>query len=859
MAVQLDSSGKDDLKTQFTSPEGDYRLMTLSEYSRPNRVGYQNNQNSPQVRVSIVSLPAPPPPAIGQLVAGAVPNNTSNSNIALTKPQSFANGLEHQTTPGFSAPVGGDRICFNYGKELYVYSYRGAKKATDLNKPIDKKLYKGTSPSCHDFNGTAATYEGAPLLVGFSTGQIQLVHPGRREQGKLFNEERNIDKTKVTCLKWIPGSQNQFLVSHASGCIYLYNEELPCTPASPSYQPYKGGDGYIVFASKSKATKNPLYKWCFGQHENASINEFCFSPCGQHLAVVSQDGFLRIFHYERMELVGIVRSYFGGFLCVCWSPDGKYVVVGGEDDLVTVFSLHEQRVVARGQGHRSWVSVVAFDPYTTSYNNLDGDDLSEEELSFGEQRGSHHPHHATGYCHPDGGANATKQQQLPPASVTCDKLTAQNRLATCYRLGSVSQDTQICLWDITEDVLRQSFGRVVKSANHTGVKDVMMNGMSNGIGDTKMDKFSVGSSKGKAGGDDTVDNASFKPQITPTLGLIGNSSAYSNTGTIKPIGNTYGTLNCDDKANSDSSSDKESVDSKIVKRANSSGAADGAVAPSEDAGGSGTKPSTTTTVVGGGGGKKDKSSGKGGSDSQSGSGGQHSSTFNSITQRLTSLSFGNSGGAGGSGSSASSGSGSSCDKNDKPSKAAGGGGGGGGSKRSIITIGSKTFSNSSNSNSNSLNNNHVLNSINSNNNPALSTGSPSGSGGSGGGVSSTLSALMSSSLTKNKSGGGGASGNTGALLGSGGFAPCGRIASSYDPMKLIGTPACPRYDDCPVLEPLICKKIAHERLTALIFREDCFLTACQDGFVYTWARPGFVNIPQHLSSTPSAPPGGTVV
>ncbi|XP_058058418.1 WD repeat-containing protein 20 [Anopheles bellator] len=858
MAVQLDTSGKDDLKTQITSPEGDYRLMTLSEYSRPNRVGYQNNQNSPQVRVSIVSLPAPPPPAIGQLAAGAVPNNTSNSNIALTKPQSFANGLEHQTTPGFSAPVGGDRICFNYGKELYVYSYRGAKKATDLNKPIDKKLYKGTSPSCHDFNGTAATYEGAPLLVGFSTGQIQLVHPGRREQGKLFNEERNIDKTKVTCLKWIPGSQNQFLVSHASGCIYLYNEELPCTPASPSYQPYKGGDGYIVFASKSKATKNPLYKWCFGQHENASINEFCFSPCGQHLAVVSQDGFLRIFHYERMELVGIARSYFGGFLCVCWSPDGKYVVVGGEDDLVTVFSLHEQRVVARGQGHRSWVSVVAFDPYTTSYNTLDGDDLSEEELSFGEQRGSHHQHHASGYCHPDGGANATKQQQLPTASVTCDKLSAQNRLATCYRLGSVSQDTQICLWDITEDVLRQSFGRVVKSANHTGVKDVMMNGMTNGIGETKMDKFCVGTSKGKAGGDDTVDNASFKPQITPTLGLIGNSSAYSSTGTIKPIGNTYGNLNCDDKANSDSSSDKESVDSKIVKRANSSGG-DGAVAPSEDAGGSGTKASTTTTV---GGGKKDKSSGKGGSDSQSGSGGQHSSTFNSITQRLTSLSFGNSGGAGGSGSSASSGSGSSCDKNDKPSKAAGGGGGGGGgggSKRSIITIGSKTFSNSSNSNSNSLNNNHVLNSINSNNNPALSTGSPSGSGGSGGGVSSTLSALMSSSLTKNKSGGGGASGNTGALLGSGGFAPCGRIASSYDPMKLIGTPACPRYDDCPVLEPLICKKIAHERLTALIFREDCFLTACQDGFVYTWARPGFFNIPQHLSSTPSAPPGGTVV
>lgn len=59
-----------------------------------------------------------------------------------------------------------------------------------------------------------------------------------------------------------------------------------------------------------------------------------------------------------------------------------------------------------------------------------------------------------------------------------------------------------------------------------------------------------------------------------------------------------------------------------------------------------------------------------------------------------------------------------------------------------------------------------------------------------------------------------------------------------DPMRLIGTGACPRFDECPVLEPLVCKKIAHERLTALAFREDCFVTACQDGYVYTWARPG---------------------
>lgn len=81
------------------------------------------------------------------------------------------------------------------------------------------------------------------------------------------------------------------------------------------------------------------------------------------LLQVSQDGVMRCFDYSRMELVGSFRSYFGGLICVAWSPDGKYVLAGGEDDLVTLWSVAEKRVVARGQGHNSWVNCVQFDPF----------------------------------------------------------------------------------------------------------------------------------------------------------------------------------------------------------------------------------------------------------------------------------------------------------------------------------------------------------------------------------------------------------------------------------------------------------------------------------------------------------------
>lgn len=61
------------------------------------------------------------------------------------------------------------------------------------------------------------------------------------------------------------------------------------------------------------------------------------------------------------RLVDCYASYFGALTCVAWSPDGRFVLAGGQDDLITIFSPWEKRVVARCQGHSSFVSAVAFD------------------------------------------------------------------------------------------------------------------------------------------------------------------------------------------------------------------------------------------------------------------------------------------------------------------------------------------------------------------------------------------------------------------------------------------------------------------------------------------------------------------
>jgi len=79
------AGGRDEIKTQFSTREGMYRLITLSDCLRPNRVPQNGPANMP-VKLSFVSL------------------GDQNAED--------------------------DRICFNIGKELYFYQYSGVGKVS---------------------------------------------------------------------------------------------------------------------------------------------------------------------------------------------------------------------------------------------------------------------------------------------------------------------------------------------------------------------------------------------------------------------------------------------------------------------------------------------------------------------------------------------------------------------------------------------------------------------------------------------------------------------------------------------------------------------------------------------------------
>ena len=108
---------------------------------------------------------------------------------------------------------------------------------------------------------------------------------------------------------------------------------------------------------------NPLAYW---ELTDTLASAFDFSYDGKLLAVTTMQGHLALIVWEKEVLSDVFTGYYGGLVCLAFSPDSRYLLCGGQDDMVSIFSVAERRLVGRGVGHHSWVTGLAFDPYIST-------------------------------------------------------------------------------------------------------------------------------------------------------------------------------------------------------------------------------------------------------------------------------------------------------------------------------------------------------------------------------------------------------------------------------------------------------------------------------------------------------------
>lgn len=97
----------------------------------------------------------------------------------------------------------------------------------------------------------------------------------------------------------------------------------------------------------------------------------------------------------------VYKSFFGGFLCCTWSVDGRFIIAGSQDDLLSIYGF-KSRLLVRCQGHTSWPTAVSFDEWKCA-----------------------------------------------------DRY---------FRFGSVGEDTKLCLWDFSLSSLRRPKSQVYMSS-----------------------------------------------------------------------------------------------------------------------------------------------------------------------------------------------------------------------------------------------------------------------------------------------------------------------------------------------------------------------------------------------------------
>ncbi|OAP55266.1 hypothetical protein AYL99_10239 [Fonsecaea erecta] len=248
--------------------------------------------------------------------------------------------------------------------------------------PMTKILFTKASDSCLRetilcFHGSLFSHHQCRMtkhsthmdvVMGSSASDIIWYEPISQKYARI-NKNGMINNSAVSTIRWIPGSENLFLAAHMDGTLVVYDKEKEDAPFVSEELvdeaiSIEDDDQSTLVISKSVNSSNqkanPVACW---RISNQNITDFAFSPDNKHLAVVGDDGYLRIIDYPQERLTDIYSSYYGGFTCVCWSPDGKYVLTGGQDDLVTIWSLPERQIIARCPGHDSWVTAVAFDPW----------------------------------------------------------------------------------------------------------------------------------------------------------------------------------------------------------------------------------------------------------------------------------------------------------------------------------------------------------------------------------------------------------------------------------------------------------------------------------------------------------------
>jgi hypothetical protein len=378
-------------------------------------------------------------------------------------------------------------LLFNVGDALVVRNY----DAASTSEPIRILCFPGTFVTCHAHRPCPASSPDArDLLLGLANGEVHcvslrgLIREGGRgpsrtlPSGSLkFNSDGGggcggsaaaksahlANAPRCNDVAWNPGSAGGFISVHADGNVYAYLDPALDAGADPRFPPVKGDVSSVSVTPGRTEGSNPFARWHLS---GAPLTAAAFSPPeragggggggGQRCAVVGLDGLCRVLDvrdWERPSLVDGFKGYYGGLNHVCWAHRGKYILAGGEADMIEVWNVRERAVVAWAEGLNSYALRCAADEIASAAltrgvgvggGRSDDDDdadagddgdatIGDMDLGDGASEGARGASAGGG----GGAGGGDLLHEIEPVET--------------LRFGAVGADCALCLWDLPVD------------------------------------------------------------------------------------------------------------------------------------------------------------------------------------------------------------------------------------------------------------------------------------------------------------------------------------------------------------------------------------------------------------------------
>lgn len=270
-----------------------------------------------------------------------------------------------------------------HGRILNVVVLDENPREIDIDPPCLRLTLKSGVITCMStFKYTTDTGEqNLDILVAFATGDILWLNPFRMKYSR-WNKNGKIKNELVTSIVWSKSGMFAY-VGFSDGEVLVFDRNLedPETNYIPNTQKRK--EHMKIFKSmltEEAVHRNPIAHYKFTKKP---ITCMTVHPLYSNVLVfTSDDEFTRVFDLLTERIIDIIPSYYGGVLVCTFTPDGRYLLAGGEDDLVAVFEFNllnifssatersTLKLVTRLQGAKSWIkSIVVEQPSTNPSMN----------------------------------------------------------------------------------------------------------------------------------------------------------------------------------------------------------------------------------------------------------------------------------------------------------------------------------------------------------------------------------------------------------------------------------------------------------------------------------------------------------